>query len=202
MNRNDPQKMVSEDTTVPQPILKNDPETLPLGSQEPKVWLQRAQNATTLSEALVCLNQVYALDPQFNQARPISYRAFWRLLEADPFLAYQSETEQLYRVWSSMNLELVVPKSRATVEPYPPTTDKPLAPAYAWLRWTVAGLLLAGLGTLVLAPVTAVRALLIYYRQPLNRADQMRVLVILFLTAVLWLVAIFLTFLFALRLIS
>jgi hypothetical protein len=194
--------MSTEETAVLRPIRHNDPETLPLGHQDPKIWLQRAQNATTLTEALVCLNQVYALNPQYDPAQPISYRAFWRLLEADPILAYQSETEQLYRVWSNKNLELVVPKNRATVEPYPSTTGDPLAPAYTWLRWTVAGLFLSGLGALVLAPITAVRTLLILYRRPLNRSDQVRVLVIMFLTAVLWAAAVFLTFLFALHLIS
>jgi hypothetical protein len=94
-----------------------------------------------------------------------------------------------------------VPKGRAVVETFPPTTQKPLAPAFGWLRWTVIGLLPAGLGALFLAPITAARTLLIYFNTPLSQHDQLRVYVILFLTAVLWMAAFFLSLLFVLHLI-
>jgi hypothetical protein len=128
-------------------------------------------------------------------------RVVWRLLEADPFLAYQGETDDLYRVWSNLNLELIVPKGRAIVEKFPPTTKKPLAPAFGWLRWTAIGLLPAGIGALFLAPVTAVRTRLNYFTKSLSKADQMRVGIILFLTAVLWVTAILLSLLFVVHLI-
>lgn len=181
--------------------VETSPEKLPVGYHKPDVWFQRARRAETVSEALVCLNQVFALDPQNTQAQEMRYRVVWRLLEADPFLAYQEETDNLYRVWSNMNLELIVPKGRAVVESYPPTTKKPLAPAFGWLRWTLIGLLPAGLGALFLAPITAARTLLISLNTPLNKDDQLRVIVILFLTAVLWIAALLLSFLFLLHLI-
>lgn len=192
---------MSSDETLLQGWAGNKLEALPVGSQEPEIWFQRAQKATTLSEALVCLNQVYTLDPQNAQAREMRYQVLWRLLEADPFLAYQGETKHLYRVWSNLNLELIVPKSRAAVESYPPAASEPLTPAFSWLRWTVVGLLPAGLGALLLAPATAVRTLIIFYKTPLNQADQVRVFVILFWAIILWAVAISLAFLFMLHLV-
>ncbi|MCI0398833.1 MAG: hypothetical protein L0322_28425 [Chloroflexi bacterium] len=175
---------------------------LALDPQEPEIWFQRARQARTLSEALLYLNQVYALDPQYLAARQMSYRALWRLLEEEPFLAYQGETDQLYRVWSSLNLELIVPKDRAAVEPYPPPETKPLTPVFTFLRWTAVGLIPAGLGALFLAPATAVCALLVYYHYRLNPADQTRIVVVLFWAAVLWMAAVFLSLLFVIHVIA
>lgn len=193
--------MRTDDTAKSPPWAGNRPESLPPASHAPDVWFQRAQQAGTLSEILVCLNQVYALDPQYTRAKEMRCRMVWRLLETDPFLAYQSETDHLYRVKSNLNLELIVPKGRAVVDTFPPTTKKPLDPAFGWLRWTVIGLLPAGIGTLFLAPVTAVRTLLIYFTNALSGADQVRMVVILLLTAVLWMAALFLSLLFVLHLI-
>jgi hypothetical protein len=131
-----------------------------------------------LSEALAYLSQALLFNPNFTPARRKMYQFLQRLLQKDAFLAYVDETENFYRVHNAAGLPLVVPKERAIIPPYPPQKLSLLQWAYRWLGWALLGLLPAGLGTLICAPVAMVLAV-VAWLQPLGPRDATRALIIL-----------------------
>ncbi len=116
-------------------------------------WLIRAQTAASREEKLLCLSQAVRIDPNHPNAKHALYTNLKSELEQDPFLAYVDETGELYFVRDEQYLSLAVPKDRNIPESYPPERPEALTKAYRWLGWSVLGLALAGLGTLILAPL-------------------------------------------------
>jgi hypothetical protein len=117
------------------------------------------------------------------------------LIKTEPSLAYVDETKELYQVKSGLDLLLNVPKNRSYDELYLQRTDGPLKAAYIWLNLSLFTLFLGGVGAFFLAPVTAIRALLLY-RHIYHRRDRVRALIILTLSAIIWLASIPLSLLF------
>jgi hypothetical protein len=134
---------------------------------------------------LAYLSQALLFNPTHPLARQRMYHALQRLLQRDAFLAYVDENEGVYQVHTASGQSLVVPKDRAISLPYPPKQRSLLQWAYRWLGWALLGLLPAGLGTLVCAPVAAILALLAWQR-PLDQADIIRSIIIMLSAAVLW----------------
>ena len=164
-----------------------------------EAWLVRSRAAASREENLFCLSQVSRINPDYPPSRLDLYRALWSQLQHDAFLAYIDETDQVYYVRSNEYLSLAVPKDRSIPEVYPPERPAPLARANRWLAWAIIGLALAGLGTLVFAPLaflSAVTAL----TGPLERPDRIRAGIVLFLAAVLAACAILLGWLFLIHL--
>lgn len=158
-------------------------------------WLLRARTASSKDEALFSLSRVHLLNPDHPAAKHESYRLRWKALEEDPFLGYLNETDDLYYVRSQDFTSLPIPKDRAVPEKYPRKEQGPLAPAFRMLIWATLGLLLAGLGTLVFAPL----AMSFAFRsqgQLLTRPDKVRAWVAILLGAVLIVPALFLTWIF------
>lgn len=60
------------------------------------------------------------------------------------------------------------------------------APAWRSLGWAVLGLSLAGIGTLVLAPLALFRAVDVLLNRPLDRADWARAVIVMALSVLLW----------------
>lgn len=125
-----------------------------------EAWLLRATLAPTLDERLLCVNRLNELAPGYQDRYNVAFFTLKELLDKNPYLAYLEETDELYRV-ASTDRVLTIPKLRAPVEPYPP--DKPpsgpLASAYRWLNMAIMGLLLAGIGAIVFAPLAALAAI-------------------------------------------
>jgi hypothetical protein len=96
-----------------------------------------------------------------------------QLLEKDPFLVYLDQSDHLYNVHNGVNMMLSVPKDRAVPEPYPAPRPQPLKTGTRWLWLAVFGLLAAGIGTLIFAPLAAVSALQVDYKS-LSYSDRMR----------------------------
>jgi hypothetical protein len=164
-----------------------------------EAWLWRAETAEALPEILACLSRVLLLDPQQPQARRRMYETFQRLLRQDAFLDYVGETDLHYQVHTNDGQSLAIPKDRAIPAPYPPPKEPPFQPAYRWLGWALLGLLLAGLGTLLCAPVAA--ALALWARQQAaSRADVVRAEIALWGAVFLWCCALPLSFLFLIHL--
>jgi hypothetical protein len=126
-----------------------------------EAWLLRATLAPSLNERIICVNHLNELAPGYQDRYNVAFFALKDLLDQDPFLAYLEETDDLYRVINSDRVVLSIPKKRAPVVSYPPEEPKPgpLRAAYRWLAMSIAGLLLAGLGTVVFAPLAALAAI-------------------------------------------
>lgn len=160
-----------------------------LAPEHPEGWLWRALTAQTRVERLKCLSRVIELDPEHDFARSELYDSLWALLEQEPALIYRDEADELYYIRSAAGIDLAVPKRRETSAPYPPSDPPPLQPAYRWLFLALLGLLPAGLGAIVCAPVAAVHALHVQ-RDPQTGSDLVRRARLVILGAgFLWVVA-------------
>ena len=115
-----------------------------------------------------------------------TYQIVQKLLNEDPFLLYLDETDQIYHVRHSTDLDLLLHKNRSLPEPYPAMTPALLQKAYHWLWMACLGLLLAGIGGMVFAILAAAAAIGLNL-QPIPRVDRIRSLVVLLLSGALWL---------------
>lgn len=172
-----------------------------LAPEEPLGWYIRSKTAPSREEQLVCLSRVYSLNPGFPKAKGEMYAALRELLKREPSLAYVHETKELYQVKSGMDLLLNVPKNRSYEELYLRRPAGPLKAAFSWLNMALFTLFLGGVGAFFLAPLTALRALLLQ-RFIKNRRDRVRVWVILILSALIWLASIPLSLLFLMHFVS
>lgn len=153
-----------------------------------QAWLWRAGTAASLEETIESLSRALTLNPANRLARQALYEAMQRLLRQDAFLAYLAETDDFYQVRTPTALEFAHPKDRARPEPFPPPGPPPAQAAFRWLGWALVGLVPAGVGTLICAPMAIVAAIRLLRRRP-SRADRQRAWVVLGSALALWLVA-------------
>ncbi len=158
-------------------------------------WLTRARYARNADERIFSLSQAHRLDPRHPVARQESYDTIWSMLQKDPYLAYEHETDDLYYVRSNEYTSLALPKDRAAPETYPSREPSELTPAYRWLGITLIGMLFAGLGGLIFGPV-AIYEVLSAERKPLDRADRIRSRVILIISLILMVISLLMGLLF------
>lgn len=151
-------------------------------------WLLRAGTADSLGETIDSLGQLLLRNPGHRIARRALYEAMQHLLRQDAFLAYVSETGDFYFVRTRAELEIAQPKDRAQTEAFPPPVPPPTRPAFRWLGLALVGLVPAGLGTLVCAPMAALAACRVLLGQG-SRADRRAGWVVLWTASTLWLVA-------------
>ena len=161
--------------------------------------LDLTQNIETLEESVTALNQALGLNPENTTARQALYESMQQLLRKDAFLAYQGETSVLYQVSTQADFQFISPKDRAVVQPYPPREPPPARKAITWLGWSLVGLVPAGLGTLVTAPLAALAAVQLL-RQPAAAADHRRAWIVLGGAIGLWLIALVFIFILILHL--
>jgi hypothetical protein len=164
-----------------------------------QAWLYRADLAEAREQKLFYLSKALVLVPQHMLAKRSLYQTLKIYLEQDPFLLYFEETSSLYRVICGEKFVITVPKDRAIAPSYPPTKPTDLQSAYRWLGFSLLGLLLAGLGTLVCAPFAALFAWRASH-QPLTMEDRRRAQIALIYAAVLWMVGMLFSFLLLLHL--
>jgi len=161
-------------------------EATQIAPREINAWLIRAETASSIEESAACLNQANALLPSGAEVKQKTYQLVQKLLNQDPFLLYLAESEHLYHIRSGEQLSLSVPKDRSVPEPYPAERPALLQTAYRWLWMALIGLLLAGLGAMVFAPLAAVAAIGLYLRHP-SKSIRIKSLVVLILAGSLWL---------------
>ena len=123
-----------------------------------EAWLLRATLAPSLEERIICANRLNELAPGFQDRHNVAFFAFKELLDQDPFLAYLEETEELYRTVHA-DYVLNIPKKRAAKDSFPPEGSVPLTGAYRLLTLAFMGLLVAGIGTIIFAPLAVFAAL-------------------------------------------
>jgi len=123
-----------------------------------EAWVMRLALAPSFEERVICMNRLNELSPDYRDRYNLAYFTQKEIVERDPFLAYQGETDELYRVINGDRLPVNIRKKRAAVNPalYEPSSK--LRAAYGWLTMAIAGLLLAGIGTLIFAPLAALSA--------------------------------------------
>lgn len=166
-----------------------------------EAWFLRASLAASLEERLFCVNCLNELNPDRQDKHHIAFSAVKELLDRDPFLAYLEETEALYRVINKNNQVVVIPKKRAPVNPSPPEQTGPLKPAYRLLVMAMFGLLLAGVGTLIFAPLAALAALGAGSSLR-SHAERVSSMVILIIASLLFLLGLAFAILFVLHLVG
>jgi len=172
-----------------------------LAHDEPLGWYLRSKTAPSQEEQLVCLSRVYSLEPDFPPAKGEMYTALRSLTKKEPSLAYVDENRDIYQVKSGLDLLLNVPKNRSYDEPYLRRTAGPLKGAYTWLNMAILTLFLGGVGAFFIAPITILRTLLLR-KHVRERRDRIRLLVILTLSALIWIASIPLSLLFLIHFVS
>lgn len=165
-----------------------------------EAWLLRATLAPSLNERIICVNQLNELAPGFQDRYNVAFFALKDLLEENPFLAYLEETDELYRVLNADRVVLSIPKKRAPVNVAAPdqTQPGPLRAAYRWLTMSFLGLLLAGIGTIVFAPLAGLAALRAH-QSVRSRPERARSMVVLIVSSLLFLVGFVFSVLFILH---
>jgi len=163
-----------------------------------EAWLLRATLAPSLEERISCVNRLNELAPGFQDRYNVAFFALKELLEKDPFLAYLEETDDLYRTVHADHV-LSIAKKRAVQDSFPPKRSGPLTIAYRWLTMAVMGLLLAGIGTLIFAPLAALAALRVQ-ESVHSRREQLQSTVVAVVAFGLFLIGILFTVLFLLHL--
>jgi hypothetical protein len=163
--------------------------------QEIRAWLMRADLAQSPEETVVCMNRVNNLDPDNPIGQQKTYMLVQNMVKVDPFLAYQKESDHLYQVQNRDALALFVPKQRAVPSKYPNPGPKPLRRVYGLLSLALIGLLVAGLGAIVFAPLAAVMALWAN-RNPLSRADRIKSMIVILVAGIVWAFGVFLGWIF------
>ena len=106
-------------------------------------------------EQLAVLSKVLSERPDNPEARRSLYLTLYRYLRRHPFLRYLEENDVLYRVITGEGRVITVPKDREVAVKYPPKPVTTLQRSYRWLGYSLFGLLLAGLGAVICAPVAA-----------------------------------------------
>lgn len=161
-------------------------------------WAMRAEFAPSLEEKVACQNRLHELQPEYYDFHNRSYYFLKELFERDPFLAYLNETQDLYHVVNKDMMVLRIPKKRTAVQPYPPERPSALTSAVRWLALALFGLMLAGIPTLIFAPLAA-RSALQAAESPDSHADQAHSLAVQAAALILFAIACFFTLLFVLH---
>lgn len=173
-------------------IVDNDP-------KDELAWLWLAGAAETLDERISALNHVLELNPDNPNARQALYETMQKLLQRDPFLGYEGETETLYQIRTASEFQFVHPKDRMAAKLFPPSRLEPKQIAYRWLAACVIGLIPAGLGTLISVPF-AIHAAMKLLRESDDPVYHRQAQMVVWSAVVLLLVALLLVFLLLLHL--
>lgn len=163
-------------------------------------WLLRATLASSLEERIACVNRLNELAPGYQDKYNLAFYALKELLDKDPFLRYLEETDELYRVINAERMVLSIPKKRAPANSPAPDQASPgrMKGAYWWLTLSILGLLLAGIGTVIFAPLAALAAVRIQ-ESVQSHAERVSSTVVLIAACVLFMIGVLFSILFILH---
>ena len=167
---------------------------------KPSSSLRIADPSETLEESVTALNQVLEMNPENTEARQTLYETMQKILRKDAFLAYEGETDVIYKVHTFEEFQFIHPKDRAMAELFPPQKSPPARTAIHWLGWSVVGLIPAGMGTLITAPLAVIAAIKLL-NQPAELIDHRRAWIVIGSAMLLWLIALGFIFILALHLV-
>jgi hypothetical protein len=183
---------VDETRDLPQEISRADVERAlkaSRGAKDPQVALEYAQRAA----------DVLPDDPQVQAS---VQRGIFRKLNHDAFIAFLAETEKHYVITFRNSRPVVVPKARAEPEIFPPPRKTEGERVLGMLWWVILGLLPAGIGALILSPLTMGSAIDVLLKRGLDVREKRLALVTVFLAGFLGLLGMFFALLLILHLIG
>jgi len=163
-----------------------------------EAWIGRAESAEDMREKITSLNRALELNPANGFARRALHACMQQLLGLDARLEYRGETSTVYQLHTPRQFEFTHPKDRVPVDAYPSAGRTAGQKVYRWLKWSVIGLIPAGLGTLLFAPMTVIAAIKVL-RHPLDQSGKRRMWVAVLGSTVLWLAALALVIILALH---
>jgi len=164
-------------------------------------WFLRASLAPSMEERILCINRLNELEPDHQDKHNVAFFTLKELLDHDPFLAYLEETDGLYRVFNADRMVLSIPKRRSVTTLYPDDQINKLTAARRWLMLAIFGLLLAGIGTVIFAPIAAWTA--INAGQSIrSRSGRVNSTVMLFAAMTLFVIGLIFSLLFIMHLIG
>jgi hypothetical protein len=170
-----------------------------IAPQNIEAWLLRATLSPSLDERLICVNRLNELAPGYQDRYNVAFFALKETLDRDPYLAYLEETDELYRVINADHV-LSIAKKRVRVDSYPPEKPPsgPLTFAYRRLTVAILGLLLAGIGAVIFAPLAALAALRAH-QSAQSHSERVSATVALIVSAGLFVVGVLFSLLFLLH---
>lgn len=163
-----------------------------------EAWLLRATLAPSLEERLVCVNRLNELGADSQDRHNIAFFTLKELLDKNPFLAYLEETENLYRVMNANHMVLSIPKKRLPDLSTRSERSSRLTNAYRLLMMALIGLMAAGLGTLLFAPLAALSAIRIGTSSE-SQAERLRSTIVFVLALILFVIGSIFSVLFVLH---
>ncbi len=135
-------------------------------------WLQLTHLADDPHTALEYAQRAVDLHPDDPRVQESLQRIVLEKLRCDPFVAFIAETERHYVVTFRNSRPIVIPKARANPDVFPPPQRTESERVLGMIWWIVLGLLPAGLGALILAPLTMRRAFAVLSRPNLNARER------------------------------
>ena len=166
-----------------------------IAPREIEGWLRRVEAAQSVEEAIACLDQVSDLLPANPEIAAKIFMLSNKLVTLDPFIAYDHETDEMYYVRNSSSQAFKVPKYHPTqasaLSDYPGL----LRSAHRWLWVALAGLLFAGVGAVLFAPLAALSAIRLNFK-PVSKAVRTQSVIFLIISSFLWLLGLLLAVVF------
>ncbi len=165
--------------------------SIQLTRNEPKndqAWLGLACSTESSREKITALGHVITLNPTNKVASQLLYESLLLKLKEDPFLAYEGETENFYKILDRAKFHFLHPKNRKAAPPYPPATHSKKHSPQFWLKWSLVGLIPAGLGTLIFAPLAFFSAVK-HLGGSNDKSEKRRAWMVIWLSMLAWLVS-------------
>ena len=163
-----------------------------------EAWILRATLAPSLEERLVCVNRLNELGADSQDRHNLAFFTLKELLDKNPFLAYLEETENLYRVMNANHMVLSIPKKRSPDLSVTHYQSGRLTGAYRLLVMALVGLMAAGVGTLLFAPLAAISAVRIGISSK-SQAERLRSTIVFVLALLLFVIGSVFSVLFVLH---
>lgn len=158
-------------------------------AQDPQIALEYAQRA---ADAL----------PDDPQVQESVQRSVFSSLGQDAFVAFLAETDKHYVITFRNSRPVVIPKARTQPEIFPTARETAGERALGMFWWLLLGLLPAGIGALILSPLTAGRAIDILGRKDMDAREKRLAWVAVFLAGLLGLLGMIFTLLLILHLVE
>lgn len=160
-------------------------------------WLYCAALTEDDDQKFAYLSKALSLSPEHARAKRGMYAMMKSYLKQDPFLRYLEESAPMYRIVTGEGKTVIVPKGRADANSAP--VVKPFRPVYRWLGYSLLGLPLSGIPTVICASVAWVLAWQAV-AQSYGTEQFRRASMTLVYASTLWMIGFLLTFLFILHL--
>jgi hypothetical protein len=181
----------SPDEFPPDPTLEKVEELLQASRTAPdeQVALDYAQRAADVSPD----------DPQVQES--VQHHVFHHLND-DAFVAFLAETEKHYIITFRTSRPVAIPKARKQPEIFPTPKRTEGERAIGMLWWLILGLVPAGIGALVLSPLTIGHALDVLRRDGLDSREKRMAWVAIFVSCALGFLGLVFALLLTMRLIG